>query len=201
MSKLRVRGLAAVGVAVCGVASLVTVNPASAAPREAAAAAAEPPIVVTGDPASKGAVSRATCPEGTVLAGGGYASAPVVNGFGQPTFDFVTANAPSKSTPNSWSAKMLKGTITAYALCYTSTTEPPVVVAGPVGAAGKPSYATCPEGTQLAGGGYLYSPVANELGEIQDTEIANGPSKSTPNTWVVRLLKGSSVAFAMCNKA
>ncbi|MEV8017444.1 hypothetical protein AB0O76_14085 [Streptomyces sp. NPDC086554] len=198
MSKLTVRGLAAVGVTVCGVVSLVTANPASASPREAAAP--EPPIVVSGELAKGGKLSRATCPKGTQLGGGGYSSSPVINGLGWPTFDFVIANAPSKSTPNSWSARMLKGTASAYALCYKSSSEPPVVVTGPVGKSGKPSYATCPEGTQLAGGGYYYNPVANGLDEIQDTEVANAPSKSTPNTWAVQLLKGSSTAFALCNK-
>ncbi|MDX3342570.1 hypothetical protein V5N34_27550 [Streptomyces baarnensis] len=76
-------------------------------PRQAAAAS-EIPIVVTSKPSKKAEWAHVTCPSGTGLVGGGYEVHPTVNGMGQVT-DFIQANTPSDTEPNTWAVKSLRG--------------------------------------------------------------------------------------------
>ena len=168
-------------------------------PSATAQTAPAPPVVATGNISSPTAESYATCPSGTALAGGGYNSALVLNGLGQPA-DVLVENGPSASRANSWVAKLYYGQIQAYAMCTPSSSGPPIVVKGPVTAPPNWSIATCPSGTQLAGGGFFANAVTNGYGVPIDSEVGNAPSFTTPNSWQVRWFYGSVEATAMCTQ-
>ncbi|MEU6261743.1 hypothetical protein [Saccharopolyspora shandongensis] len=74
------------------------------------------PQVVTSAWSGKAEAVSASCPSGTDLAGGGYDSRPATTGNGANA-DAVDLNAPSDTTPNSWTVKMHIGTARAYAMC------------------------------------------------------------------------------------
>ncbi|MEV6975583.1 hypothetical protein [Kitasatospora sp. NPDC093806] len=159
------------------------------------------PIVVHSDDWSgKTEASKATCPGGTTLIGGGYDSIPVTNGYNQVQ-DAVDTNAPSQVEPNTWVIKMHLGKASAYALCSPAGSEPPIVVAS-ADWSGKTevSKATCPEGTALSGGGYDSIPVTNGYNQVQDAVDKAAPSADEPNTWVVKMHLGRASAYALCTK-
>ncbi|MBV9452343.1 MAG: hypothetical protein JO345_41295 [Streptosporangiaceae bacterium] len=171
----------------------------SAAPAPAKAQVAQqPPVVVEGPVSAPGGDTYATCPAGTQLAGGGYNSVTFARtGIGDAA-DALTANTPSTIIPNTWGAKLLKGTLRAYAMCVTTSSTPPVVVAGPVSAPGGTSRATCPAGTVLAGAGYTATPVINGYGANVDSEILSAPSTTVPNSWTFRWLRGTVQSRVLC---
>ncbi|MGA4847254.1 hypothetical protein ACOBQB_13685 [Streptomyces sp. G5(2025)] len=165
-----------------------------------ASAAVEPPVVVNAGYASQsGQVSRASCPEGTQLVGGGYRVFPVKNGLGE-VVDFIATNAPSTTVPNTWEVRELFGRAGAFAICSTSSAEAPVVVASAWVGKDATAKATCPEGTQLTGGGYDSRPAVNGMNNNMDEIIINAPAGETPNTWMARMDKGEARAIAMCAK-
>ena len=173
-------------------ASLLT-GPASAAPKQIQA----PPTVVIGPDSGPGGWSEATCPAGTQLAGGGYESVPIKDGYGNPV-DALTASAPSLN-PNAWLAHMDRGSVRATAMCVASSAPPPTIVTGPPGTAGYWSIATCPPGTVLAGGGFIATAIAhNGLGNPVDTETGATATMNPPNSWADRWFAGTVIARAMC---
>ncbi|MEU8762244.1 hypothetical protein [Streptomyces sp. NPDC048659] len=161
-------------------------------------ASATVPAVVTSDgwSADKG-LSRATCPEGTSLIGGGYDSLPYANGFGNP-LDSLDAFAPAADQPNTWVARMHRGKVSAYALCSPSSAVAPTVVASGWSAKKETAKATCPEGTVLAGSGYDSQPYANGFNEPLDFMDTFAPTRDEPNTWSVRMHSGQSASYVMC---
>ncbi|MEN3586433.1 MULTISPECIES: hypothetical protein [unclassified Streptomyces] len=81
----------------------------------------------------------------------------------------------------------------------------PVVVIGPLSEPGQPSYATCPDGTRLIGGGYEAVPVTVDDPQtspplIADMVDVNAPSYLQPNSWVTKMLNGQSRSYALCEK-
>jgi hypothetical protein len=198
MSRKRIYAISAataITAAAVGAASLLA-GPASAPAK--AQTAQQPPVVVEGPVSGPGGDAYATCPSGTQLAGGGYNSVTFArNGFGDAA-DALAANTPSTTQPNTWGARLLKGTLKAYAMCVTSSSTPPVVVAGPVSDPGGTSRATCPSGTVLAGAGYVATPVQNNLGANVDSEILSAPSTTVPNSWTFRWLRGTVQARVLC---
>ncbi|MBV2155618.1 hypothetical protein [Kitasatospora sp. SUK 42] len=86
----------------------------------ATTAAATTTQVVAGPVSQPGQPSRATCPSGTHLIGGGYHWQPVYTYGGSPA-DTVDTNTPSEADQKSWVAKAHNGTIQAYAICETNS--------------------------------------------------------------------------------
>jgi 6-phosphogluconolactonase (cycloisomerase 2 family) len=186
-------------------------------------------------------LTTATCPSGSTLIGGGA----VTNGAGQ-TNDGVTAGnsgnlKPLASYPSdlnglaaangstgatSWTAYGASGipaatdAVTAYALCSTDASAPPVTVArtdiaGPVAQAGTTvttAAATCPAATALVGGGYSVDETVGQTAGLQPqqgyhmrgsypttdssgaTEVANGATD--PATWTALLQAGGQALGA-----
>ncbi|MYW00207.1 hypothetical protein [Streptomyces sp. SID3343] len=63
------------------------------------------------------------------------------------------------------------------------------------------SYAQCPEGSHLIGGGYYApDPAYTKGGSPADSVDANGPSPARPGAWVAKMHVRSVVAFALCEK-
>jgi hypothetical protein len=77
--------------------------------------------------------------------------------------------------------------------------DAPIVQEGEWEDHGQPSYATCPEGTTMTGGGFHSVPERNTPpGSPPDTIITNAPSRKLPNTWVARMYRGQVLAYAVC---
>jgi hypothetical protein len=196
MSRKRRYAISAAAIAAAAAGATALLAGPNQAP--AKAQAAPPPYVVVGNGSSSGGDSYATCPAGTQLAGGGYEGSPVVNGIDNPV-DVLAANTPSTTIPNTWGARMLRGTVRAFAMCVPSSAPPPVVVQGLTSGPGGWSVATCPPGTQLAGGGFVAVTVSKDgYGNPVDTEVASAPSNNNPNSWAERWYRGQSQARAMC---
>lgn len=86
-------------------------------------------------------------------------------------------------------------------MCVQSSALPPVIVTGPPASAGYRSIATCPPGTQLAGGGFIATSIAhNGLGNPVDTETGGTPTMNPPNSWADRWFAGTVIARAMCTE-
>ncbi|WDN57502.1 hypothetical protein [Streptomyces clavuligerus] len=79
--------------------------------------------------------------------------------------------------------------------------DAPVVVITDWSAAKTAITATCPQGTQLVGGGYDSEPVHLGNGAVADAVNTNAPSASKPNSWVIKMDLGRAKAIAMCSKA
>lgn len=187
---------AATAVVTAAIGTALLTGPASAPAK--AQAAPQPPVVVEGPVSAPAGDSYATCPSGTQLAGGGYNSLTFARtGLGDAA-DALAANTPSTTQPNTWGARLLRGTLRAYAMCVRSSSTPPVVVAGPVSAPGGISRATCPAGTVLAGAGYVATPVQNGYSANVDSEILSAPSFAVPNSWTFRWLRGTVQARVFC---
>ncbi|MFF7993659.1 hypothetical protein ACFZDG_28195 [Kitasatospora xanthocidica] len=92
-------------------AGLLLINPALGLAAAAPAVAAETALVVQGEPSLPGGLSRATCPRGTHLTGGGYQ-------LPAGTHDTVTYNGPSADA-NSWYAQADHTAVKAFAVCET----------------------------------------------------------------------------------
>ncbi|MFJ5592638.1 hypothetical protein [Streptomyces noursei] len=75
----------------------------------------------------------------------------------------------------------------------------PTVVKGP-DARGDISYAACPGGTHLIGGGYSWNPIYTNGGSPSDTVDINSPSGAKANTWAAKAHKGVIAAYALCAK-
>jgi hypothetical protein len=73
-------------------------------------------------------------------------------------------------------------------------------VQGDTAPGGGVSYATCPEGSHLIGGGYLADPVYTNGGSPADTLDANGPSVARQGAWAAKMRHGSATAYALCEK-
>lgn len=171
--------------------AVVALTTVSGAP----ASAAEQPIVVAGPIAENGEVSRATCPAGTQLVGGGYDARHSVNGLNNVT-DGLVSFMPDPQKPNTWGARMLRGPVRSLAMCAKGDGPAPTVVAGPTAANGGTSKATCPEGTALVSGGYDSIPSVNGLGVYVDAVDTNAPTND--NSWVAKMTLGTARAFALC---
>ncbi|WP_329012012.1 hypothetical protein [Streptomyces sp. NBC_00690] len=180
-------------------AVVATVQSTGAASVVAQARAAAPsvPIVVKSGWSGRGDYISATCPQGTTLVGGGHDSQPVVSSLGH-VLDEQTADAPSPDEPNSWFIRRLAGRSQAYAMCSPASSTPPIVVASDWSDPGEYISATCPEGTQLVGGGFDSRPYLNGFGNSLDDLDANAPSGDEPNSWFTKQHRGTSRAFAMC---
>ncbi|MGW3341170.1 hypothetical protein ACWDCL_27250 [Streptomyces sp. NPDC001009] len=160
------------------------------------------PVVVASDGWSEpGKTAYATCPQGTSLIGGGYNSEPTHTGD-TVNSDAVDLNAPSSasSMPNTWGIRMDKGLAQAYAMCSKDSDQAPVVVASDWSKPAKAAYATCPQGTTLAGAGYDSKPAHLGFGAVADAVNASVPSASTPNSWAIRMDIGQAKAYVMCTK-
>ena len=161
-----------------------------------AAAASETPIVVTSKPSEKAEWAHVTCPSGTGLVGGGYEVHPTVNGMGQVT-DFIQANTPSDTEPNTWAVKSLRGPSMAYAMCVTGAPTP-TVVASKFSDPGEVVAATCSGNQKMIGGGYSSRPATNGVGQNMDEITVNAPSPRRPNTWIAGMDSGLAMALVMC---
>jgi uncharacterized repeat protein (TIGR01451 family) len=185
--------------------------------------------------ASRPTLTTATCGQGTRLIGGGAATTTpdqvndgtTVGNSGNlkplasyPSDPGGTAALDGSSTANSWSAYGSAGitaatdAVTAYALCSSDPTTPPIEVArvdvaGPVAQAGTTTTsgsASCPAGTQLLGGGYAADETVGSTDGLQPqqgyhmrgsypttdatgvSEVANGATD--PETWTALLQLG-----------
>ncbi|MEV0965380.1 hypothetical protein AB0J25_22835 [Streptomyces sp. NPDC049910] len=101
----------------------------------------------------------------------------------------------------------LAGSPSAQALAATPAPDDraPVVVFGPLSEPAQPSYATCPKGTTLIGGGYEALPVTLEDPHtspplVADMVDVNTPSFLRPNSWVAKMLRGQVHAYALCER-
>ncbi|MFI1377613.1 hypothetical protein ACH4UY_37180 [Streptomyces longwoodensis] len=156
--------------------------------------AADPPVVVAGPVAPNGGISRATCPAGTTLVGGGYDARHDTNGLNN-VIDGLDLFAPDWQNANSWVAAMHSGQVRAVAMCAKGSGPAPRVVAGPAVKADY-SKATCPAGTQVLAGGYTSAPATNGLGQYVDDVDTNSPG--TDNSWLAKMAIGTAQAFALC---
>ncbi|MFI1721815.1 hypothetical protein [Streptomyces sp. NPDC020489] len=171
-------------------ASITALSLAAGAP----ALAADPPVVVAGPVSSNGGISRATCPAGTTLVGGGYDARHDINGVNN-VIDGLDLFAPDWQNANSWVAAMHTGQVRAVAMCAKGSGPAPRVVVGPAVKADY-SKATCPAGTQLLAGGYTSTPATNGLGQYVDDVDTNSPN--TDNSWLAKMAIGTAQALALC---
>jgi hypothetical protein len=195
-------------------------------------------------------VTTATCPAGTRLIGGGATTSTPDqvndgvtvgnNGNLKPMGNYPSnaagvAAADGSTSATSWSAYGAAGitspsdTVTAYALCSTDTSTPPVQVRrvdvdGPDAQPGTtittPS-ATCPSGTRLLGGGYNVDETVNGVGGLEPQQgyhmrgsypstgagappTAVGDGAPNPDTWSALVQAGGQNLAAgkhMTNRA
>ncbi|MFJ1792002.1 hypothetical protein [Kitasatospora griseola] len=64
---------------------------------------------------------------------------------------------------------------------------------------GETSFATCPEGTQLVGGGYRLDPGTADAGGPSEYLEINGPALRA-RSWSAKLRAGTVRAFALCDR-
>ncbi|MEU9593760.1 hypothetical protein AB0D84_29140 [Streptomyces sp. NPDC048193] len=172
-------------------AAIIVLSSAAGTP----AVAAEAPVTVAGPISEPGGFSRATCPAGTQLVGGGYDARHTVNGVNNVT-DGLVVFAPEPLKANTWTAQMLSGQVRAFAMCAKGSGPAPRVVLGPASERGGYSKATCPEGTQLISGGYASTPATNGLGQYVDAVDTNTPTND--NSWLAKMTIGTAQAVALC---
>ncbi|MFI0942868.1 hypothetical protein [Streptomyces sp. NPDC021020] len=72
-------------------------------------------------------------------------------------------------------------------------------VKGALSAPGGMSYAQCPDGTQLIGGGYAGAGTYDSTGEVRDTVDVSAPSADRQGAWGARMHKGTVTAYALCD--
>ncbi|MCS0604955.1 hypothetical protein NX794_27645 [Streptomyces sp. LP11] len=72
-------------------------------------------------------------------------------------------------------------------------------VSGPEVGPGEVSWAQCPDGTQLVGGGYSAAPAYTYGGAYSDTVQASAPSVSHPGAWAAQPHAGRIRAYALCD--
>ncbi|WP_200263753.1 hypothetical protein [Streptomyces sp. HSG2] len=158
--------------------------------------AKEAPRVAVGAARAAGRASKATCPTGTRVTGGGFLSNTFHRAAGGTIHDFVRTSSPDRSG-GAWLAAQVRGKVRAVALCAPTRTAPRVVV-GAAGAAGRTSKATCPTGTRVTGGGHYARTFPHDSsGPIHDAVSANTPSPAGDG-WVARQLTGEARAVALC---
>ncbi|MFF8882078.1 hypothetical protein [Streptomyces flaveolus] len=172
-------------------AAVIVLSSVASAPAQAA----DPPVTVAGPVSEPGGFSRATCPAGTQIVGGGYDARHVVNGANN-VVDGLVVFAPDPQKANTWTAQMYSGQIRAFAMCAQGTAPAPRVVLGPASEKGGYSKATCPAGTQLVSGGYASTPATNGLGQYIDGVDANTPTND--NSWLAKMTIGIAQAVALC---
>jgi hypothetical protein len=86
----------------------------------------------------------------------------------------------------------------------TPKTPPKVVQGNQARGSNEVSYATCPEGTTLIGGGYQIFPTVqvnfnNQVVAVSDIVRINAPSLSRPNTWAAQANSGIAISYALCS--
>ncbi|GAA4670832.1 hypothetical protein GCM10023347_25790 [Streptomyces chumphonensis] len=74
-------------------------------------------------------------------------------------------------------------------------------VMGPEMKAGETSYAQCPEGTQLIGGGYAANGAFANNGDLLDTVDVSAPSAYRQGAWAAQIHTGTIRAYALCDSA
>jgi hypothetical protein len=74
----------------------------------------------------------------------------------------------------------------------------PTVVASEWSAAGSVARVSCPNGTQLVGGGFDSRLQVNMVGQVDDGVELSAPDPATPNGWQAQAHHGQARAFAMC---
>ncbi|MFG3379385.1 hypothetical protein [Streptomyces sp. NPDC047999] len=190
--------LATARVRLCAAAAvlplLLLTGAAPAGARPAAAPTA--PQVVVGPSSADGQASKATCPSGTRVAGGGHFSNTFHYANGGDIYDAVRANAPTRAG-DGWTVQQLKGKAQAVALCVPADEAPSVAVSDP-SADGQAVKATCPSGTRVAGGGF-FSNVFHYAngGTIYDYVRSSSPSRAGDG-WLAQQVKGKVQAVALC---
>jgi hypothetical protein len=104
-------------------------------------------------------------------------------------------------------AATMTGTLllaSAFGMATAATAEAATtqVVKGEWADGGKPSRATCPDGTHLIGGGYVWRPVYTHGGSPADTLDIISPSQADGKSWVTQShtsgYGGGSQAYAIC---
>ncbi|MBD0712054.1 hypothetical protein BU197_28030 [Streptomyces sp. CBMA291] len=152
--------------------------------------------VVVSDWSQRGWIAKATCPSGYGLVGGGQDARLDTNAFGALS-DGIEANAPDPNSTNTWMTQAHSGAVRSFALCAPSAPVP-VVVASDWSTDGRQVRASCPQGTQLAGGGQDARLRTDSFGSVDDDVELNTPDPQNPNTWTVRAHSGQSRALVMC---
>lgn len=74
-------------------------------------------------------------------------------------------------------------------------------VVGPQVGGGEISYAQCPEGSQLIGGGFAGEGSFANNGDLLDTVDISAPSAARPGAWAARMHDGTIRAYALCDSA
>jgi len=98
-------------------------------------------------------------------------------------------------------------TLAGAALAFTIAAAMPAVadtstfgVAGNVAEPDQISYAQCPNGSHLIGGGYSGEQLFAKGGNVYDAIEANGPSVSRSGAWAASAAASRIVAQALCQK-
>ena len=158
--------------------------------------------------------SKATCPAGWALVGGGYA----FTGNYSCSFDrqFVRESRPDSETTKSWNtwlAALECSSFYAYAICARlqplgagQPIAPEVKVEdgssplGPTSAGVWSSTSTCPSGYFLSGGGHRY--VSSEVSNysIWRMILASQPTSNSSSTWETHSIDFTQKATALCVK-
>lgn len=86
----------------------------------------------------------------------------------------------------------------------TPKTPPTVVQGNQAKGSNEVSFATCPVGTTLIGGGYQIVPNVqlnfnNQVIAVSDIVRINAPSLSRPNTWAAQVNTGIAISYALCS--
>ncbi|MEV4871838.1 hypothetical protein [Streptomyces syringium] len=158
---------------------------------------------VEGDTVGAGDYSRAVCPDGTQLVGGGYGAESKYTDGGAYA-DSVDLNAPLNG--GVWRAQSHKGWIKAYALCDSASAPTRVAMSGKAVKGGEMSFAKCPDGTNLVTGGYEMVPSYGAGGIPHDSVDMNAPAPShgvdRSNTWAAMSHNkdGHIWAYALCRQ-
>ncbi|MFI8811471.1 hypothetical protein ACIGWV_08280 [Streptomyces sp. NPDC055082] len=152
--------------------------------------------IVASEWSQDGWIAKASCPSGYGLVGGGQDARLDTNGVGALS-DGVEANAPDPNSTNTWMVQAKSGSVRAFAMCAEDAPVP-TVVASAWSQDGQQVRATCPQGTQLAGGGQDARLQVDSFGNVDDDVELNTPDPQAPNTWTTRSHNGQSRALAMC---
>ncbi|MFE4971269.1 hypothetical protein ACFRAR_04025 [Kitasatospora sp. NPDC056651] len=160
------------------------------------AAGAPALTVVASDWSQAGWIAKATCPSGYGLVGGGQ-DARIGTNFTGALSDGVEANGPAPDSANTWMVQAKSGQTRAFAMCAQGAPVP-TVVASDWSQKGQVARATCPQGTQIAGGGRDSRLGLDGFGAIDDEIELDAPDPQNANSWTTRSHIGQSRALVMC---